>query len=89
MEKALRKWWPVFLLPTVLAFIIGFAWPFVQGLYLSFCKFTTIDRAAWNGIENYIFALKDPDFLHSFLSKGGEEPPYFTAISKLPKTMRF
>lgn len=78
MEKALRKWWPVFLLPTVLAFIIGFAWPFIQGLYLSFCRFTTIDRAAWNGIENYIFALKDPDFLHSFLFSTA-----FTVVSTL------
>ena len=38
----MKKWWPVFVLPTLLAFIIGFVVPFVEGLYLSFCKFTTI-----------------------------------------------
>ena len=39
MEKAIKKYWPVFLLPTLAAFIIGFIIPFAQGLYLSFCKY--------------------------------------------------
>ena len=38
MEKAIKKWWPVFVLPTLAAFIIGFIIPFIQGVYLSFCK---------------------------------------------------
>ena len=38
MEKALKKYWPFFVLPTFAAFVIGFIWPFLQGLYLSFCK---------------------------------------------------
>lgn len=52
MAKIIRKWWPVFLLPTLVAFIIGFVIPFCQGLYLSFCKFTTINKAEWVGISN-------------------------------------
>ena len=28
MVKATKKWWPIFVLPTVLAFIIGFVIPF-------------------------------------------------------------
>ena len=39
--KSLKKWWPVFVLPTLAAFIIGFLWPFIWGIYLSFCKFPT------------------------------------------------
>ena len=66
MEKAIKKFWPVFVLPTFGAFLIGFLWPFIQGLYLSFCKFITIDRATWNGINNYLYALTSKDFLYSF-----------------------
>ena len=47
LVKATKKWWPIFVLPTLLAFIIGFVVPFVEGLYLSFCKFTTINKATW------------------------------------------
>lgn len=65
MEKAVRKYWPIFVLPTFAAFLIGFVWPFIQGLYLSFCEFTTISRAKWVGLKNYaiIFGVgefKDP-----------------------------
>ena len=48
MEKAVRKYWPVFVLPTAAAFCVGFLYPFIQGLYLSFCSFITIDRAKFN-----------------------------------------
>ena len=41
--KSIKKWWPVFLLPTAVAFAIGFVWPFIWGIYLSFCKFTTVN----------------------------------------------
>ena len=36
MQKAISKYWPVFVLPTLIAFIIGFIWPFIWGIYLSF-----------------------------------------------------
>ena len=66
MEKALKKYGPIFTLPIVAAFSIGFIVPFVQGLYLSFCKFTTIDNAQWNGLNNYIYVFQDEAFGKSF-----------------------
>lgn len=39
--KAIRRWWALFALPTFAAFIIGFLVPFIMGVYLSFCEFTT------------------------------------------------
>lgn len=78
MEKAIKRYWPVFVVPTLAAFLIGFVWPFLQGLYLSFCKFITIDKAQWNGLKNYIFALTEGDFLHSF---------WFTALFTVVSTI--
>ena len=66
MEKAIKKYWPIFLLPTMAAFMIGFVIPFIEGIYLSFCKFTTIKDAEFVGISNYIDALKDTTFTGSF-----------------------
>ena len=66
MHKALKRYSPIFGLPTLLAFIIGFIVPFAQGLYLSFCKFTTVDNAKWVGVANYNVILKDASFLNSF-----------------------
>ena len=65
MVKATKKWWPIFVLPTVLAFVIGFIIPFCEGLYLSFCKFTTINKASWVGISNYIKVFQDAQFFTS------------------------
>lgn len=62
MEKALRRYWPVFLLPTLAAFIIGFIVPFGEGLYLSFCRFTTVKNAEWIGFDNYIRAFTDDPY---------------------------
>ena len=66
MEKALKKYSPVFVLPTLLAFTIGFIIPFIEGLYLSFCKFTTVKNAQWVGFANYKYVLTDEMFLNSF-----------------------
>ena len=65
MVKATKKWWPIFVLPTLCAFVIGFIVPFSEGLYLSFCKFTTINKAAWVGIDNYIKVFQDAQFWDS------------------------
>ncbi len=67
MEKALKKSAPIFVLPTLIAFIIGFIVPFGQGLYLSFCKFTTVNNAEWVGLSNYKAALTDASFGRSFV----------------------
>ncbi len=61
-----RRWWPLFLGPVVCAFIIGFVWPFIQGIYLSFCKFRLISDAQFIGLGNYIKAFQDPSFIHAF-----------------------
>ena len=66
MEKAVKKYWPIFVLPTVAAFAIGFIYPFIQGVYLSFCKFSTIKKAKFVGLANYQYALTDESFYHSF-----------------------
>ena len=65
MVKATKKWWPIFVLPTVAAFMIGFVVPFLEGLYLSFCKFTTINKASWVGISNYVKVFQDAQFWDS------------------------
>ena len=66
MEKALKRYAPIFILPTFLAFVIGFIVPFIEAIYISFCKFTTVDNATWVGLTNYIAAIKDTSFTDSF-----------------------
>lgn len=65
MQKAIKRYFPVFVLPTLIAFTIGFLAPFVLGVYLSFCKFTTVTDAKFIGLGNYAKILGDGDFLHS------------------------
>ena len=70
MEKAIKRYFPLFALPTLLAFIIGFIVPFAYGIFLSFCKFTTVVDWSWVGFQNYtrIFVVNgklDTSFLHS------------------------
>lgn len=65
MQKAIKKYFPVFVLPTMIAFTIGFIAPFLLGIYLSFCKFTTVTDAEFIGLSNYVKTLGDPEFIHS------------------------
>lgn len=53
MEQALKKYFPIFVLPTLLAFLIAFFVPFIVGFLLSFTEFTTITDATWVGLDNY------------------------------------
>ena len=66
MEKAIKRWSPLFVLPTLLAFTIGFIIPFIEGLYLSFCQFTTVKDAKFIGIGNYQRIFTDSTFTNSF-----------------------
>lgn len=59
MEKAIKRVWPIFLLPALAAFLLGFVIPFGQGLYLSLCMFTTVNKVTFIGFSNYINAVKD------------------------------
>ena len=66
MSKTLGRWGWFFLGPVLVAFCIGFVWPFVQGIYLSLCKFKLISDAKFIGFDNYITAFQDENFLRSF-----------------------
>ena len=66
MEKAVKRYAPIFVLPTFLAFVIGVILPFIEGLYLSFCQFTTVKDAKFIGIGNYQRIFTDSTFTNSF-----------------------
>lgn len=66
MEKNIKKYFPVFVLPTFISFLVVFLIPFVMGIFLSFTEFTTVESATWVGIENYIKAfMQDENFLNA------------------------
>ena len=71
VQKSIRKWAPVFILPTFAAFCIGFVWPFLQGIYLSFCNFNTPKDAKWVGIQNYMKVFSDAGFRNAFWNTAG------------------
>ena len=62
---ALKKWFPVFVLPTLAAFTIVFAVPFILGFGLSFTEFTTVLDAKWVAFSNYIRAFSNKDFFNA------------------------
>jgi raffinose/stachyose/melibiose transport system permease protein len=66
LQKPMVRWSWFFLLPMVAAFAIGFVWPFIQGIYLSFCEFRLISNAKWVGFKNYVEVFQDKEFLRSF-----------------------
>jgi raffinose/stachyose/melibiose transport system permease protein len=66
MQKTLKRYFPIFVLPTLIAFSFAFIIPFVMGVYLSFCKFKTITNAQFVGLENYIKIFVDKDFVNAF-----------------------
>lgn len=76
IRRPIQRWFPVFILPTFLCFIIGFIWPFLQGIYLSFCNWLTPKDATWVGWQNYIKAFDDPSFARAFWNTAG-----FAAVS--------
>ncbi|MEG6572528.1 sugar ABC transporter permease [[Clostridium] cellulosi] len=65
MEKQLRKYFAIFVLPTLVCFFIAFLIPFILGIILSFCKFTTVTDAHWVGLRNYVRAFADEEFAHA------------------------
>ena len=76
MYKRFYRWFPVFVLPTLAAFTIAFLIPFGMGIWLSFHRFTTITNARFVGLENYLRAFGDGDFLRSLGFSAA-----FTAVS--------
>ncbi len=65
MDKAIKRYFPIFVLPTLLAFTMGFIAPFIVGVWLSFCKFTTINDAVFIGFSNYTKVWTDGSFVHA------------------------
>lgn len=75
-REPIRRYFMIFLLPTVIAFLIGFLIPFIRGVYLSFCEFRNINSARFVGFDNYLRAFSDGEFIRSFLFTSA-----FTVIS--------
>ena len=71
VQRPIKKWAPLFIVPTFAAFLIGFVWPFIQGIYLSFCTFNTPKDAKWVGLENFAKVFKDEGFRHAFWNTAG------------------
>lgn len=65
MERNIKRWFPVFVFPTLVAFMLAFLIPFISGLYLSFCEFRTVSDATFVGFRNYITAFSTGEFLNS------------------------
>ena len=67
MQASLKKYFPLFVLPTLIAFSIAFVVPFIIGFLLSFTEFTTVTDAEFNGVQNYVDAFsKREGFVSSF-----------------------
>ena len=66
IRRPIQRYAIIFLMPMVASFCIGFIWPFLQGLFLSFTKFKTTSKWEWVGIENYVKAFADESFRYSF-----------------------
>ncbi len=77
-QKSIRKWGWLFLGPIMIAFAIGFLWPFIHGLYLAFCDFRLVSEAKFTGLANFGKALSDEGFLHSFVFSA-----IFTVVSMI------
>ncbi len=61
----MKKYFPLFVLPTLIAFTAAFVIPFIMGIYLSFNRFTTVENAKWTGFDNYVRAFGSSDFMNA------------------------
>ncbi len=66
LRKPIRRCAPLLILPVFAAFCIGFVWPFVQGIYLSFCNFNVPADAKWVGLDNFSRIWDDAGFWNAF-----------------------
>ena len=66
LRRPIQRYGWLFLLPTFAAFCIGFIWPFIHGIYLSFCKFNVPSDAKWIGWTNYEKVFDDAGFMNAF-----------------------
>ena len=89
VSRPIQRWFPLFMLPTFLAFCIGFIWPFIQGIWLSFCEFTIPQDAQFVGVKNYIKAFQDTGFRYSFVYTAGFAIVSIIAINVLAFTVAY
>lgn len=66
LRKPIKRWAALFLLPVFAAFCVGFVWPFMQGIYLSFCNFNVPSDAKWIRFANYAKIWTDAGFWNAF-----------------------
>ena len=66
IRRPVQRLYLVFLAPTFAAFCLGFLYPFVKGIFLSFCRFKTTSKWTWVGFDNYVSAFNDPSFMQAF-----------------------
>lgn len=68
MQRISKKYYTLFTLPTIAAFLVSFFIPFLLGIYLSFTKFTTVTNSQWVGFDNYVRAFTDnKNFLNAIV----------------------
>jgi len=67
MQKSMKRYFPIFVLPTLAAFTVAFLYPFIIGIYLSFTEFTTVKDASWVGISNYKKIFMDRNFINALI----------------------
>lgn len=63
-QREQRQAW-VLLAPMLLVMLLLTAWPLLRTIWLSFTDAALIgsgETPAWIGLENYLYALSDPDF---------------------------
>lgn len=77
-QREQRQAW-VLLAPMLLVMLLLTAWPLLRTIWLSFTDAALIgsgETPAWIGLENYLYALSDPDFRVSVW-----RTLYFTLVS--------
>ena len=77
-QREQRQAW-VLLAPMLLVMLLLTAWPLLRTIWLSFTDAALIgsgETPAWIGLENYLYALSDPDFQASVW-----RTLYFTLVS--------
>ena len=66
IRRPVQRMFILFLAPTFAAFCLGFLYPFIKGIFLSFCRFKTTSKWTWVGLDNYVSAFQDTSFTHAF-----------------------
>ena len=77
-QREQRQAW-VLLAPMIIVMLLLTAWPLLRTIWLSFTDAALIgsgETPGWIGLENYVYALADPDFQTSIL-----RTLYFTVVS--------